>query len=524
MKKIINIGLMLLVCANFANAQVEPGSMGYYEDALLFSRNTPGGTARMQAIGGAQVALGGDISAAYSNPAGLGFFNKSLFTFTPTVGFQDSETDYLNTNTTSFKNNFSFNNLGLVFRNEPKEGKFKGGTFAISLNKINDFNSEYRYEGFNGSNSIVNSFIESAGNTNPDNLSGLDFAAYEHFLIDLADYDNFLGDYEVGDDGLIIPAVGDGSYEGYGSLFGSVANSFPSQQGTVRTSGSQYQWNFSYGANYDDMIYFGAGIGVQSINYERTRSFTESAFKYNGDDDDLINSIRVNDNLKINGVGLNATFGLIVRPSDFLRLGVSYVTPTSYTLSEESNTDLNTSWNSFYSYVLPNDTIQLGNIETLGNLNLSDYSLRAPSKLTGGLAVFLGKNGFISGDVEFVNYGNAQLKSNDFSPTADNRTIANLYSNTVNYRIGGEYRFDMFRIRGGYSRQGDPFKDSNFDRSIKSISGGFGYRVSNYFVDLAVVNTVANTTYSPYLLTEGTPTADIKISTTRVSVTVGLKF
>lgn len=519
---------MLLVCSNFAHAQVEPGSFGFFQDALLFSRTNPGGTARMQALGGAQVALGADISSAYSNPAGLGFFNKSVFTFTPSFSFQDSETSFLNTNTKTFKNNFHFSNLGVVFKNSRnKEGKFKGGTFGISINRINDFSNEYRYEGVNAQNSIVDSYIERAGTTNPDNLTANSFEAiaYEHFLIDLADYDSPT-DYLISPEGVITPNEGDGTFEGYGSLFGNIAQSTPRQEGTSKTSGSQYQWNFSYGANYDDLIYFGAGLGIQTIRYDRDRTYIESDFRLSdGSNDDVINQIRIDDNLSITGIGVNATFGLIARPTDFLRLGVSYVTPTSHNISSESTYDFVTDWNSFYSYALPTDTVTLETITTQGNLVISDYNLRSPSRLNTGLALFLGKKGFISGDVEFVNYGNAQIKATEFSPTADNRTISNLYTNTVNYRLGGEFRFDMFRLRAGYSYEGDPFKDGVIDRSIQRISGGIGYRVSNYFVDLSVVNTKSDALFRPYELSNGQdPTADIKDSATRVSVTVGFNF
>ena len=74
----------------------QDGAFGYYEDALRFGRSdySLGSTARMQAIGGAQISLGGDISSAVSNPAGLGFFNKSVFTVSPSLNFATSNTDY----------------------------------------------------------------------------------------------------------------------------------------------------------------------------------------------------------------------------------------------------------------------------------------------------------------------------------------------------------------------------------------------------------------------------------------------
>jgi hypothetical protein len=79
------VGLLLAI-----SGMAQP--LGYYNDALIFSQtNAFGSTARIQGIGGAQVSLGGDLSSAGVNPAGLGFYNKSAFSFTPSVNFHDAE-------------------------------------------------------------------------------------------------------------------------------------------------------------------------------------------------------------------------------------------------------------------------------------------------------------------------------------------------------------------------------------------------------------------------------------------------
>ncbi|MEO6584371.1 MAG: aromatic hydrocarbon degradation protein, partial [Ferruginibacter sp.] len=55
------------------------------EDALRYSWLTHSGTARYMAIGGTMGSLGGDVSAAYVNPAGLGFFRTGELVFTPAL-------------------------------------------------------------------------------------------------------------------------------------------------------------------------------------------------------------------------------------------------------------------------------------------------------------------------------------------------------------------------------------------------------------------------------------------------------
>ncbi len=65
MKRFVFIGFALSIC-------FQAFSQSFVDNALLFSRTVPGGSARIQSIGGAQVSLGGDYSSAFSNPAGLG--------------------------------------------------------------------------------------------------------------------------------------------------------------------------------------------------------------------------------------------------------------------------------------------------------------------------------------------------------------------------------------------------------------------------------------------------------------------
>ena len=52
---------------------------GYYSDVMKFSHHFNGGSSRIKGIGGASSSLGGDVSSISTNPAGVGFFNKKVF-------------------------------------------------------------------------------------------------------------------------------------------------------------------------------------------------------------------------------------------------------------------------------------------------------------------------------------------------------------------------------------------------------------------------------------------------------------
>jgi hypothetical protein len=463
----------------------------YAEDAILFSRHLLGGTARMQAIGGAQVGLGGDITNAAVNSAGLGFFNRSEITISPAFNSFNTLTDYNSVESSQFGTGFNFANFGIVFNNtrdDLQTGAFRGGSFAISFNRMNFFRNEMLYEGRSEFSSILDHFAEQATGFQPNNIpNSLAFFAYDQFLInpdDNLNYDPILGD-----------------------------NDIPQQEGNISSRGSQNVWNFSYGANFDDMFYIGGGVGITSINYRRDRNYKE--LFVTGPLEDLI----INENLRISGAGINANLGAIFRPTDFFRIGASIITPTYYTISDNYVGGLE-------SRVYVNG--QLDPLSDQTNQIVSNYSLTTPLRLNTGAAFFFGKNGFVSADVEYLNYRRTRLNSFDFNMAQDNQIINNFYKPAMNLRIGGEYRIEQFRLRGGIAHYGDPhdFNDNtNRSRNIFSIGGGI--RLPDFFVDLAILQGFMRDRHVPFTIQNPSfpePSVDVRNRMTNLVVTVGFNF
>ena len=508
MKKALNILFTGLLCPVIGMAQVADGAFGYYNDAYMFGRAncTYGSTARMQALGGAQISLGADMSSAGSNPGGLGMLNRSVFSFTPCLNNHNTDATYQGGTLGTYRNNFNFANLGVAFntnKGDYTSEKFKGGTFAITLSRTNDFNDEITYTGRNSDNSIIDSFIEQAGTTNPENLGGFAGSAYENYLIDPLYDDN---------DNLV----------GYGSL----VLGFPQQSETIRRSGSQYDLNFAWGGNYDDKVYFGASLGFVTARYYTKRTYTEDQFIYEDENgnptvDDWIDYTKITDELTINGSGVNGAIGLIVRPISTVTLGVTYKTPTFYSMDEESEFRHDTRWNN----VTLEDGTVLNDRNFTSDLYVGQYNLRSPAKLTAGASFFMGKLGFISGEFDMVDYSSSQLKSSDFSVIEDNQSIQGIYGTTFNYRGGAEFRLDNLRFRAGYAYFGDPYTgDDGFDRSSRNITGGVGYRSQDFFIDLAIINSKSQELYTPYSITNNQPEAAFDKTTTTVAATVGFNF
>lgn len=68
------MGLATLLGGFLTISQEARAQGGYADDALLYMRQNPSGTARTLGLGGASSSLGADFGNLTSNPAGLGFF------------------------------------------------------------------------------------------------------------------------------------------------------------------------------------------------------------------------------------------------------------------------------------------------------------------------------------------------------------------------------------------------------------------------------------------------------------------
>ena len=135
------------------------------EDAILFGQYAPTGTARFQAIGGAGFALGGDVSAAALNPAGLGFYNRSSVVLTPGINVRNTNTNYLGTSAEVFGTQFNIANFGIVINNTKDDlmpADWRGGSFAISYNQLNSLNFEAEYGSATTGASILDAFAGEA--------------------------------------------------------------------------------------------------------------------------------------------------------------------------------------------------------------------------------------------------------------------------------------------------------------------------------------------------------------------------
>lgn len=503
--KLIIVGLAAL-CLHFsANGQIQPGSFGYYEDALRFSQFNQTGTARFAALGGAGSSLGGDISSAILNPAGLGFFNRSQFVFTPGFNFNQINSSFLGERTANEKSNLELSNLGVVVNFNKSDlipGGWRGGSLAITFNRTNDFRQQINYTGNNNNNSIIDAMLDRADGFFSNELGGIEQVGFDHYLINP------------------LPGAED--------FYLSPVEGFPTQQESITRRGHTDQINVAFGGNYDDKVYVGAGIGIVSSDYTQNRVYTET---FSGA---VLSSFSIDERIDVSGTGFNANIGVILRPTDFIRIGASLTSPTWYNFNEESDAIYRSEYNNFDVAnfldngvrVIQEDTV-LNSLRSETDVFTSNYELRTPLKFNVGAAFLIGKSGFITADIERLNYANTFVSSGDFSAISDNRTIENIYESTTNIRLGAEYRYKIFRFRAGYASMGDPTNSSldDVDRSRTIVSGGLGLNLGQYFLDFSYAQTTFDDSFTSYRFVDGTgPTSSLENKLSNARITFGLNF
>jgi hypothetical protein len=180
-------------------------------------------------------------------------------------------------------------------------------------------------------------------------------------------------------------------------------------------------------------------------------------------------------------------------------------------------------------YFFAQENKTLGDETAVSDVFLSNYGLRTPFKVGGGATFFLGKHGFISADVDWVDYSVARINSRDFNEGPDNQVIQELYTSTVNYRLGGEAKIERLRIRAGYGYAGDPYLNSSFDQSTQLLSGGLGMKFESFNLDFSLVNQKFNSLYRSYKVLDNNglnygPLTEVRNSITSAIVTVGFNF
>lgn len=470
-------------------------------DALRYSYLTPGGTARTQAIGGAGVSLGGDAGLMGSNPAAIGLFRTSDFSFTPAFRSMTNNSNYLGTSGSDAKSNVYIQQLDLIFASNKKNprSKWENITFGLGLNRLANFNQNIYYQGNNSNSSYADNYLitlANGGYTN-SNADLTDIAQNNPFDLSPA--------YATG---LIGPVMQNGQFQGWTSLPGEVLADGKSlmQSNSIASSGGLNEYSLAVAGNYSNKFYIGLSLNIPSIKYDRTKTFTES----NPDDkaSPLIDYSVIN-RLHTDGAGINGKLGLIYVVNPMVRIGAAFSSPTAYSLHDTYSTTIDV--NSTDQGKLSSSTQDF----TDGYPGDYEYSLTTPWRASGGISLIFGTNadvaqqhGFVTLDYEYVNYAAAKFRFNSSNATpsdkaqadALNNSISDMYKGASNLRLGGELKFNIFAVRAGVNWMGSPYSDNSISGDQMRYSAGIGIRNRGMYADLTYVYANPHGIDQPYFL------------------------
>lgn len=489
-------------------------------DALRYSWTVPSGTARQQAIGGAMGSLGGDISATFINPAGLAFYKTGDLILTPKFNFGKNKSTYYDRTEKEPFSKFTWGTTGFVTGLGSDYRKTRNVALAIVYNRSADFNNTILYRGQNNQNSYSQRYLEELQNAGvKDSSAAFNFPFGPSLAIN-----TYWIDPVKNSDGQVI-----------GFKTNSPIATGLLQQNMVENSGGIDEFALGVGAAFSDKFMFGGTFGVPVLHYKKVSSFTEADATDNTANN--FNFATIDENLSTKGVGLNAKLGIIFKPTEFVRLGLAFHTPTVYSLKDlydvtvttdaEGSQGVLSDYSKDYTNNQPSEFSYMFFTPYRALLSAS-YVLREIEDVTK-------QKGFITADVEYVNYKSSSYQVEDPSNTSEadkdylkslNTAIDKAYKPAFNFRLGGELKFTTLMVRAGAAYYGNPYKNINGEKGSRlNLSGGLGYRNKGMFVDFAYVHSFARDAYYAYRL-ESAPYegARIKSGLGNVVATLGFKF
>ena len=402
-------------------------SLGYEDLSTMFSRNDRNGSARFVAMGGAFGAVGGDVTAMTINPAGISIFNDS----NASIAFQSRSTDYLTTyygnSTTTQQDFFKVSNAGVVFTfNNYTSDEWSKLAMGINYRVLADFEDTFIAKGTSG------------------------FASFDNFPLDNSE--NPLV-YDIADN----------------------------QQLSNFYNGDMSELSFAFSGVYEEKMHVGGGLNFYDLNFSQQTILRENN---NDGNNNTLNARLYQENFTT-GVGFSLSAGVIYKPTNAFRLGISYQSPTWFTeIIENTNITNNDGFFGDTEIEVSNDDIIYDNTFG-GNLPIQEllYKLRTPGKITASTAIIFGKVGLISFDYSTNNYKGLYLSGDDFSQ--ENLFFDNQLKRADAMHFGTEWRINNLSVRGGYVFEQSPFINSISSDNLESYSLGLGYNFGNVKLNLS---------------------------------------
>lgn len=466
-------------------------------DAYRYSGFDFGSTARTMGVGGALGALGTDFAVMGTNPAGIALNRQSVFTLSPafvantTDSRLSNDPEGLSSRETTSKLNLS--NFGIIVFSDPRSEKWSAFNFGMGMNRLQQFNQNFFFDGYS-LGSITDQFVEEANDADNFNPFGVGVAIDAEAVYDLDEDGTYETDYQLASDEVLY------------------------RQQYVTRSGSMNELSFAFAGNFQERIMFGLSVGVPIVNFTQTKVYTEED---PGDGAEgsvpYFDNLSFREHLNTTGTGLNFKFGMIFRPVHAFRLGIGVHTPTYFSLEDNFTSDME------YQYTVEDgEVVEASGESPDGYFN---YKLRTPWRFSGSAALIIQEFGFISAEVEYVDYGNAAFNYDNFQleERQVNSDIAATFGSALNVRAGAEFVYDVLRFRAGVAVLPSAILGEKITNPTWSL--GMGFVQKGYFVDVAYRFGNLQQTYLPYNSATGVnQLVNTDLALNKLLFTLGVRF
>jgi hypothetical protein len=504
--------IVLVFCCIKANCQL-------LDDVIRNSWFTQLGSARVQATGGVNASLGGDITSNHINPAGLGFYRTKEFVVSTSFLNNNNFIKYRGSDSANSKKVFNIGTTGFVFGNSNSDSynNITSSAFAISFSQIVSFNNNISYKGFNNYSSFTEQYLEELVKDKADTVSALNnyifgsSLAFRTFLIDTS-----------GSGGLIT---------GYRSLV--PISTGVNQIYAANSTGGKYEIAVGGAANSKDKWYYGGSLVIPISSFTRELNYTEKDATNNVNNQ--FEYFNFTQKYSSNGAGIGAKLGLIYKPKEYFRLGFAFHTPQFMGFTDKIQ-----SWMTANTENYKGTKTESSDALNSNNAGERYYTLQTPYKiLLSASYVFREaentkkQRAFLSADLEFVNYRGTRYYAKETETDEIvikyyeqlNMVIKNYYKGNINFKIGGELKFDPFMIRAGAAYYGSPYNDNSLQANKYVASCGLGYRNHGIFIDVTYSNIWSNDINFAYRLADKANTfAQQNNQISNIMLTFGVKF
>ena len=503
MKTLKTLSTLAMLCLYFTLSGQNIYDVQRYSGTLFQSN------ARSMAVGNAFGALGANPIATSINPAGIAAYPVSEFSFS--LGATNSEigSNYLGNLYDDNKYSLNLPNLSYVFteRNKVKDADFSNSWlsthFAITMNRRNGFNQSFVFTGDNQLTTMLDQFAEE-----------LDYLYFNDLAIDSGSYGG-MGYFAY----LIDPIYNDeDEIVGFAPSVSDNSTINVAQAQSISSSGSINDLNLSLAGNYGDKLFLGATLGFPVLNYKETGTYTEDNLDQAIDN---YNYMTLRHSLTDRGIGIFGQLGMILKPAQIMRIGLSVKTPTFYSVNRTFKTSLE------------------GNTDANGTIKIEpsgydyQYNFVTPWEVTASAATLLGKMGFLSADYTFFDGSLARLSAEGsegrLAYVNENNEIKDALQGVHQIRLGGEISLGNFALRLGTSTTTSAYKKGYMPEtsmsSYSTTSAGIGYRENLFYMDLGVQRMFRGSFFQPYSLSY-TDVAGAKLdeSYTSYVLTAGFNF